>query len=103
VFDRFIYSGSVLMSVQRIVCGIRVQRNLLALGREPRGTHRRWIASEIAGHYHRHVHLGVHAIPAQILDQAVRRREPRLIANRAPSMSRQRTRQWRLLVCSIAV
>lgn len=36
----------------------------------------RWIALEIAGKYHQRVHCGVHAIPAQLWSQAVRRRHP---------------------------
>jgi putative transposase len=36
----------------------------------------RWIALEIAGKYHHYVHRGVHAVPAQLWSQAVRRKAP---------------------------
>jgi putative transposase len=36
----------------------------------------RWIALEMAGRYHQRVHRGVHAIPAQLWAQSVRRKEP---------------------------
>lgn len=38
-----------------------------------------WIALEIAGRYHRRVHRGVHAIPADLWRSATRNRRPRLI------------------------
>ncbi|HZZ15818.1 MAG TPA: hypothetical protein VFE08_07645 [Candidatus Sulfotelmatobacter sp.] len=41
----------------------------------------RWIALEIAGRYHQHVHRGVHAIPAQLWDQSVRRKAPAVVTD----------------------
>jgi putative transposase len=39
----------------------------------------RWIALEVAGRYHQHVHRGVHAIPAQLWEQSVRRKPPAVV------------------------
>lgn len=41
----------------------------------------RWIALEIAGRYHQHVHRGVHAIPAQLWEQSVRRKPPAFVTD----------------------
>jgi putative transposase len=43
----------------------------------------RWIALEIAGRYHLHVHRGVHAIPAQLWKREMRNRQVSLVADPA--------------------